>query len=1322
MKPVRLPRNAALFALACGLGLVLAAAPAMAANNCTARISASNQTVTEGTPNVVLDGTASSPKNSDWTYQWSQLSGPAVTLSSTTAAQPSFTAPSVNAAGASLVFQLKLLNCSNTNGNNITTTTISVLNSNDPPFAVATVSPTPAHEGNVVSLNGSGSSDPEGAPLTYAWTQVLGAPVTLSNANTAIATFIAPNTAYPSGASFSFRLTVSDGTLTAQTDKIVSVVWDNDAPVARLACPAAVNEGATVVLNGSTSSDLEDNAAGTPLSYAWFQLDGPPNLPVSVLTPTASITFTAPQLGYQNTGFLPFRLVVTDSGGLQSSRECTVQVRDVTAPVISGATAFSVEATSATGASVSYSPTVFDNVDGNSLATCNPLSPVQFALGPHKVDCSAHDSAVPQNTATASFIVTVVDTTAPLIAVHLPVAAEADGATGSVVSYSAPATSDAVDGAGSASCLPASGSLFPLGDTAVACNAVDAHLNHAVPTSFVVTVADSLAPTIVAPPAQTFEASAAMTPLSAADYGSPTITDAVGVVDQHDDAPPLFPLGLTTIHWYAKDAANNSATASTDITVLDRGAPSLQLPADFDVEATGPAGAPVTFSVTASDPVDANVDVTCTPASGALLGLGAHGVDCVATDDSGNHSQGSFIATVKDGTPPSLTVPGDFTVEATGPTGALVSFSASASDLVDTSVDIVCTPASGTVLGLGPHPVACVATDDSGNQSTGNFIVTVADTTAPVLDLPADFAVEATGPAGAQVSFAASASDIVDSNVEVVCTPASGSVLGLGAHGIDCVATDDSGNHSEASFTATVQDTTAPSLSLPADFAVEATGPGGALVDFAVSASDIVDTDVGVVCTPASGNLLALGPHTIACVATDDSGNHGDGSFVVTVADTTAPVIAAASHIGPIEATAAAGALINYTSPATSDLVDGPGVATCLQASGGFFAIGTTTVNCNATDGHGNQATPVSFTVEVVDTTAPVIAAHGPVGPVEATSSAGASVSYTSPATSDAVDGPGVALCTPASGSTFGIGSQLVLCSAVDAHLNLAAPVSFAVQVVDSTAPVIASHDNIGPVEATGSYGAAVSYASPATSDAVDGAGVAQCLPASGSNFAIGTSTVSCSATDGHGNGSSSSFTITVRDSTGPAITAHADVTAIATANSGATVTYTLPTASDLVDGARPVSCLAASGTVFAVGSNLVTCTASDSRGNSSSSSFHVIVSFGWGGFFSPVDNLPTVNSVKAGSAIPVKFSLGGNQGLDIFAAGYPRSVVVSCATGAPQDLIEETVTAGGSSLSYGNGQYVYVWKTDKSWVGNCRQLQVKLTDGSLHVANFIFK
>ena len=87
-------------------------------------------------------------------------------------------------------------------------------------------------------------------------------------------------------------------------------------------------------------------------------------------------------------------------------------------------------------------------------------------------------------------------------------------------------------------------------------------------------------------------------------------------------------------------------------------------------------------------------------------------------------------------------------------------------------------------------------------------------------------------------------------------------------------------------------------------------------------------------------------------------------------------------------------------------------------------------------------------------------------------------------------------------------------------------------------------------------------------------------------------------------------------------------------------------------------------------------------------------------GFFAPVNNLPVVNQVQAGRAIPVKLSLGGNQGPAIFAAGYPKSALVPCSSTDVVDGIAATVTAGASSLSYdpASDRYTYVWKTDKAW------------------------
>jgi alpha-tubulin suppressor-like RCC1 family protein len=142
---------------------------------------------------------------------------------------------------------------------------------------------------------------------------------------------------------------------------------------------------------------------------------------------------------------------------------------------------------------------------------------------------------------------------------------------------------------------------------------------------------------------------------------------------------------------------------------------------------------------------------------------------------------------------------------------------------------------------------------------------------------------------------------------------------------------------------------------------------------------------------------------------------------------------------------------------------------------------------------------------------------------------------------------------------------------------------------------------------------------------------------------------------------------------------------------------------------------------------NVGTCTiAADQAGNDHydpapqiTQSFSVV--FAFSGFFSPVDNLPTVNSAQAGSAIPVKFNLGGDKGLSILAQGSPSSTVYTCNT-APLDAIEETVAASTSSLRYDGLQYIYVWKTDKAWARSCRQFLLKLADGTTHRANFQFR
>ncbi len=327
------------------------------------------------------------------------------------------------------------------------------------------------------------------------------------------------------------------------------------------------------------------------------------------------------------------------------------------------------------------------------------------------------------------------------------------------------------------------------------------------------------------------------------------------------------------------------------------------------------------------------------------------------------------------------------------------------------------------------------------------------------------------------------------------------------------------------------------------------------------------------------------------------------------VCDRTPPVIKNTPKDIPCqEATSAAGAVVSYIHPTATDLVDGAVPVVCVLGAGSTFPLGVSMVVCTATDLHGNFVS-TSFSVLVCDRTAPVISGTPANMPCqEATSRAGAVVTYNLPSAFDVVSGAVTVSCVPPSGSTFSLGTNTVVCSASDAEGN-SASTSFTILVCDRTPPVIAKPPNVPCVEATSPLGADVTYPLPTASDAADPAVVVTCVKVSGTKFPVGVSTITCSATDASGNKATDvTFTISVCDRTPPVLVGVPPNLPCqeATTLGGSVVSYSPPTASDIVDGAVTVVCTPPSGSKFMVGTTTVTCIATDSRANSVTASFTV--------------------------------------------------------------------------------------------------------------------
>jgi hypothetical protein len=450
---------------------------------------------------------------------------------------------------------------------------------------------------------------------------------------------------------------------------------------------------------------------------------------------------------------------------------------------------------------------------------------------------------------------------------------------------------------------------------------------------------------------------------------------------------------------------------------------------------------------------------------------------------------------------------------------------------------------------------------------------------------------------------------------------------------------------------------------------VEATGVN---TPVPVVATDPEDGSLAATCTPST---FPVGTTAASCKVTDSETppNTVMGTVSIVVVDTTAPIVTVTSP-PPTEATSPSGATVSLSTTA-SDSVDPAPVVTCAPSSG-IFPIGSTTVSCTAKDASNNTSPPKEVTVVVKDTKKPTLVLPGT---ITKSSTAPLAVSFSVTATDIADPSPAVS-CSPTSGSTFPFGSTPVNCTAMDASNNSASG-SFTVTVQDPASPVVTVPPS-KTAEATGPAGAVVTFGAATAVDNKDGPIIPTCSKASGATFPLGTTTITCSATDSDNHTGTASFTIAVSDTTKPVLRVPGPLaikssTPVAASAPAIQSWFGGINASDLVDPNPSV--VVSLPTAFPVGTTSVPVVATDSAGNKSSAVVSVTIAADEG--VAPTAT-PTPDLTAPANVGGVKAKLGN------------RSVVLSWKAPAADDFDGVEITR---SPGTGSEQQSVVYKGAKT-------------------------
>jgi Ca2+-binding RTX toxin-like protein/sugar lactone lactonase YvrE len=813
-------------------------------------------------------------------------------------------------------------------------------------------------------------------------------------------------------------------------------------------------------------------------------------------------------------------------------------------------------------------------VDNGNIMSITNDAPQFFTVGNTTVTWTATDSA--GNVASKKQLVSVIDTSVPIITPPENLIIEATSLNENVIDLGTPIVSD-IQNVTITNNAP---QVFPYGETNVTWLAIDPAGNSAT-VNQAITVIDTTQPTLVIPDDIVFEATSLDNNIIS--IGNATASDITGISQVENNSPDVFPFGTTIVTWTATDNVGNSISKDQTVTVIDTTAPQIRAPDDIVLEAMDRDANVVDLDIPwAIDTIGVESYTNDAPAS---FPIGMTTVTWTAVDTSGNTASDTQVVTIRDMTSPTIVPPSDIVVEATSSSGIFIQIGeADVSDII--GIESV-TNNAPSLFSLGNTTVTWTATDIFGNTASTDQTISIIDTTSPTIHVPADLTIEAKDAKSNVVNIGvADATDIV--GVISINNNAPGG-FPLGDTLVTWTAIDAAGNLATAIQKISVIDTTPPSIQAPETVQIEATSQLNNIVELGeATASDFIGIES---ITNDAPDVFPVGETVVTWTATDLGGLSSQDTQIVRIVDTTPPKISIPKMI-TVEATSEDQNVIELEGIFADDFV---GVTSITNDAPDVFPFGLTTITWAASDEAGNIATG-SQQISVVDTTAPSIIAPSDIEQ-EASNAQNNLVNLGKPQATDLVS---VASITNDAPDAFPLGQTIVTWTVTDSSGNTASATQ-TVSIIDTTPPTIETPKGI-EIEATSSDQNIVSLVPPIASDTVSEITITKDAP---NYLPLGETTITWTVTDSEGNSATTTQKVTVVDTTAPELTVPSDIiidaislqtplsvgegSAIDLAGSDITITNDAPLS-------------------FPLGDTVVTWTAVDSFGNSISSSQTITV------------------------------------------------------------------------------------------------------------------